>query len=241
MTKILIYLAIWKRPEITELCFMGIDRMKEHPDYTFETLAVISEESMISLCEKYGVKWIMHENLPLGKKKNVGLQKAREFEFDFLMEIGSDDLILNDLLDVYKKFHVKYDFFGIGDCAFVDTESGSCRRYTSSSTYGAGRMISRKALEAMDFVLWPDKLNKGLDNQSVFSLYKKGFKYWQVPDSNIPLVIDVKSETNIWKFNHLLGEPFDLNILLEKLSLKEIEHLKQCWQVNIKSETLTEQ
>lgn len=240
MTKILIYLAAWKRPKITELCFAGIDRMRSHPDFEVDALVVISEESMIPLCQKYGVNWIMHENKPLGKKKNFGLNHAKNFVFDFLMEIGSDDLILNELLDVYKKFMVKYDFFGIRDAAYICSESGACRRLTSSSTYGAGRMISRKALEAMNFSLWKDNIDKGLDNRSVINLYQKGFKYWQIPPSEMPLVIDVKSKENIWKFNHLLGVEYDMNLILEKLSEPEIKLLNECFKAATESESLIE-
>src|SRR5690348_6599448 len=103
ITKLLIYLAVWKRPEITELCLVGLNRLKTHPCFDIDILAVISEESMIPLCEKYGVKWVMSENRPLGRKKNNGLQEARKFEFDYLMEIGSDDLVLNELLDWYAQ------------------------------------------------------------------------------------------------------------------------------------------
>jgi hypothetical protein len=88
-TKILIYLAVWKRPQITELCFLGIQRLRR--SFNVEALAVISEEEMKPLCEKYGVHWVMYKNEPLGEKKNYGLRKAKEFDFEYLMEIGSDD------------------------------------------------------------------------------------------------------------------------------------------------------
>src|SRR6478609_9144885 len=134
-TKLLIFLAVWKRPYITEICFNGIKRLKEHPDYDVQALAVISEEEMIPLCEQYGVNWVMYKNEPLGEKKNFGLQKAKEFKFDYLMEIGSDDLILNELLDDYKNYIGKHDFFGITDAAYVNSETGECRRLTSKATY----------------------------------------------------------------------------------------------------------
>lgn len=230
-TKILIYLAVWKRPEITEMCFAGIERLKTHPDFDIDALAVISEESMIPLCEKYGVHYVEHENSPLGKKKNFGLQAARYFKFDFLMEIGSDDLVLNELLDVYKKFMVKYDFFGVRDAAFICSETGACRRVIGPTKYGAGRMISRAALDKIDFKLWKDNIERGLDNRSEVEMHKVGFRYWQIPPSEMPLVVDVKSDVNLWKFDHLTGQDYDMNLILEKLSTKEVKLLKQCLAV----------
>lgn len=223
--RILVYLAVWKRPEVTELCFKGIQRLQTHPDFEIEALAVISEESMIPLCDQYGVRWVMHENLPLGKKKNFGLQAAREIQFDFLMEIGSDDLVLNSLLDDYKKFIVKYDFIGVREMGFLDLETGLCRRWSSASVYGAGRMISRKALDLVGWKLWRDDLSRGLDNYSVQLLYDNGIKYWQIPPSDHPKVVDVKSEVNIWPFNHLNGGPYDFDKIKEHLTDDENEFL----------------
>jgi hypothetical protein len=227
-TKILIYLAVWKRPEITELCFRGIKRLQTHPDFSIQALAVISEPEMITLCEKYSIAWVMYKNEPLGEKKNAGLQKAKEFEFDYLMEIGSDDLILNELLDDYKKY-LGRDFFGISDAAYINSETGECRRLISKSTYGAGRMISRQALEKANWVLWVDKLSRGLDNNSVFTLQRKGFNYVRISPMEFPGVIDVKSDENLWKFNYFLGVEYDINEVLKRISEEEKEILESLY------------
>lgn len=230
--KILIYLALWKRPQITELCFKGIDRLRQHPDFDIQVLAVASEPEMIPLCEKYNMFVVSHENLPLGKKKNFGLQAAKSFDFDYLMEIGSDTLVLTELLDQYKEYIGVYHFFGIGDAAFIDSETQSCRRVVGASTYGGGRMISRTALEAMNWRIWPDNLNKGLDNASVFKIAREGgFWYQQIKSGEVPLVFDVKSDVNIWPFNHLIGKDYDVNQLLERLSESEVDAIKNLWSV----------
>lgn len=230
--KLLIYLAVWRRPEITELCFMGINRLRKHPNYDINALAVISEPEMITLCNQYGIKWIMHENLPLGKKKNAGLVAAASYDFDYLMEIGSDDLITNDLLTQYLDYIGKYDFFGISDAAYIESENGTCRRLiTDKSTYGAGRMISRKVLDTMAWKLWNDNLNRGLDNDSVRTLQLKGIKFHKVPAANAPGVIDIKSDQNIWKFNYFLGHPYSIDNILPLLSASEVEKLNSLQNV----------
>lgn len=227
--KLLIFLAVWRRPDITEICFMGINRLRS--TWNIEAFAVISEESMIPLCEKYGVKWCMHENEPLGKKKNYGISQAMNLNFDFMMEIGSDDLILDELLNQYTKFFPKYDFFGICDAAYINSETLDCRRYQSKITYGAGRIISRKALEKMNARLWKDNQSRGLDNRSLIELYNKGFKYWQIPPIDYPLVIDIKSQVNIWPFNYHLGVKYDINDLFSRLSKQEVNAIKCLPQV----------
>jgi hypothetical protein len=229
LTKILVYLAVWKRPEITELCFRGIKRLQQHLDFSIQALAVISEDEMIPLCEKYGIAWVMYKNDPLGEKKNFGLQAAKGFDFDYLMEIGSDDLILNELLEDYKNYIGKHEFFGISDCAYINSESGECRRLISKSTYGAGRMISRKSLEAANWVLWNDRLNRGLDNNSVFALQRKNIAYHRVKQGEFPCVIDVKSQQNIWRFNYYLGVPYDIEEILKRISPEEKEILESLY------------
>lgn len=225
--QLLIFLAVWKRPKITELCFLGIERLKEHPDYDIETLAVISEYEMITLCEKYNVHYVFHDNNPLGKKKNFGLQEAKKFNFDYLMEIGSDDLILSELLDTYKS--INHDFFGIRDIVYLNSETGECRRKIGSSTYGAGRMMSRKLLEKVNFRLWRDDLNRGLDNYSIISVMRKRIGYMQIKDGEFPMVIDIKSKDNIWRFDENLGVEFDKKKLFERLSKKEIELIESLY------------
>ena len=227
LCKILVYMAVWKRPHITEICFAGLNRLRKHPDFNIDVLAVISEEEMIPLCERYNVKWVMHENRPLAKKKNFGLKAARHYEIDFMLEIGSDDLVTDSLLTSYKEF-LKYDFFGIRDVAYINSEDGACRRLTSKSTYGAGRMISRKVLEKMNWKLWDDHKEKGLDNNSVFRLAREGIFYRQVPAMPAPGVIDIKSDVNIWAFNYLLGAEYDINLVYEQLSEEEIELIECC-------------
>jgi hypothetical protein len=226
-TKILVYLAVWQRPEITELCFVGIQRLREHPEFDIQVLAVVSETSMFALCKKYDVNYVFSENLPLGRKKNAGLKEAQRFDFDYMLEIGSDDLVLNDLLDWYKpKIEAKELFFGIRDIAFLESDTGECRRLISRSTYGAGRMIHRSVLEKMDWTLWSSHINSGLDNNSVFKMKRIDVHYTAIAPREYPPVIDVKSDTNIWKFNYLLGVEYDKSILFEKLSQKEVEMIE---------------
>jgi len=222
-----IFLAVWKRPEITELCFMGIQRLKKHPNYDISAFAVISEPEMASLCNRYEINWVLTSNYPVGKKKNYGLKHLANYEFDYLLEIGSDDLITNDLLTQYLPYYDQYEFFGISDAVYIESENGECRRHISQkTTYGAGRVISRRLLEMMDFNIWADELSRGLDNSSVANIYSKTkVKFHKIEPTDEPGLIDVKSDENLWKFNYFLGEPYDINKVFAKLSSQEVDQL----------------
>lgn len=233
--KLLVFLALWRRPEITELCFLGLQRLRMHPDFDIQVLAVISEASMIPLCDKYNVHFVYHENEPLGRKKNFGLQRARQFEFDYLMEIGSDDLVLNELLDSYKPMIAKgAELFGINDAAYIDSETGACRRLVSrNSTYGAGRMISRSALEKMNFSIWKDEISKGMDNNSVFAFMRKGIGYQKVPVMDFPGVVDIKSKVNVWHFSNYAraGTEYDIDEIFSRISPDEVSVIKSLYEL----------
>jgi hypothetical protein len=155
----------------------------------------------------------------------------KDIDFDFLIEIGSDDLILGELLDQYQKFFVKYDFFGIGDAAYINSEDLACRRLQSNSTYGAGRAISKKALEKVNYTLWPEKQSRGMDNRSVMRMHKEEIKYWTIPAAEFPCVIDIKSQVNIWPFNYLLGVEYDINEIFSRISAEEVNAIKCLPQV----------
>lgn len=145
--KLLVFLAVWKRPEITEICFVGLNRLIKNSRYPIEAFAVISEESMIPLCDKYNIKWTFYKNEPVGEKKNHGLNEAMKLEWDYLLEIGSDDLVKDELIELYAPNFGKYDLFGTKDAVIINSEDGMCRRLKSDTTYGLGRCMSRKAVD----------------------------------------------------------------------------------------------
>lgn len=145
--QILIYLALWKRPEITEICFLGLNRLRKNSRFPIKIFTVISEESFIPLCEKYDVHYTFYKNEPLGEKKNHGLNEAMKLRWDYLIEIGSDDIIKDELIELYADYFGKYEMFGTKDSVIIDSASGKVRRLQSDTPYGLGRCISRDTIE----------------------------------------------------------------------------------------------
>ena len=140
----LVFLAVWKRPEITEICFMGLNRLKK-AGFPVDFLAVISEDSMKPLCKKYGVEYVEHENLPVGRKKNFGLTQAFKRKWDYLVEIGSDDVLKNETFERYT--NERKDWMSIGNICLINSVDGDCKKLKSSVSYGVGRCLSRDTLE----------------------------------------------------------------------------------------------
>ena len=104
-------IPVWKRPEITEICFSGLDRIRQYRD-NIEVLCIISEDEYKKKCKAHYIEWTFFENR-LGAKKNHGLKKALEKDWDYLIELNSDDIIKNELLDIYDSYFGKWEFFGL--------------------------------------------------------------------------------------------------------------------------------
>lgn len=239
--KLLVFTALWKRPHIARICFHGINRLRRHPDYDITAFAVISEKEMIPLCEEFGVKWLMHDNQPLGRKKNAGLMFCQRFDFDWMMEIGSDDLVLNSLLDDYKPLTERHPFFGICDICFVDSTDGECNRYVNRQTmFGAGRMIRRDVLQRHKWKIWPDDAVNVLDGKSLSVITEKfNIPYTMLRPIDYPQVIDIKSEVGIWPFEAFRGVKYDITDLYEHLSSSEITLIEACYKHELISEGVT--
>lgn len=232
--KVLIYLAVWKRPEITELCFMGLERLRKI--FGTKAFAVISEPEMKALCKRYRVDYCIHDNQPLGLKKNFGLQVAmKRHSFDYIIEIGSDDLLKNEIMEVYP-----WDrhFMGLKSFIQMNSEDGDCRRWgLKDGGFGIGRAISREALEAMRneegrLQLWSDNFNKRLDGNSTMRLAIEGVGQ-KCYFSEEPVAIDVKSQQNIWPYNPNAGEPYEFAKAISGLSYNEVNALKALQRVAV--------
>lgn len=229
--RLLIYLAVWRRPEITEICFMGITRLRESGVFPIEALAVISEESMIPLCEKYNIKHCFYKNEPLGEKLNYGLSQALKLEWDYLIGIGSDDLLKNEILEVYQPYFERHHCIAMDNILFLNSETGGCRFVKSNSRFGAGKAFSRHSLEKVP-KLYNEKLSKGMDNESCFELARNGIGEIRLK-SDKPLIIDIKNDESVWGFHAVrtLGEKYPFDLAVEGLSEQEIEGIKSLQHV----------
>lgn len=126
---------------------MGINRLRESGKFHIDAFAVISEESMKPLCKKYDIDYCFYKNSPLGEKKNFGLTESFKKSWDYMIELGSDDLLKDELLVSYEPWFGKRPILSTDHFFFLDSISGQARRMKSSSLYGIGRAFERKALE----------------------------------------------------------------------------------------------
>ena len=143
--KVLIYFAVHQRLEILKVCLAGIKRLQKHSTaIEYIPFAVCSTKKESTVLSHHGVQNIIHPNQPLGAKKNAGLRAALLLEWDYLLELGSDDLIHESLMDAYLTYMQSgVDFFGVRKVMFYDTISKQVAQWENGFVIGAGRMIKR--------------------------------------------------------------------------------------------------
>jgi glycosyltransferase involved in cell wall biosynthesis len=156
---------LWKRHDVFEIFKQNIRILQRK--YNINLLVVGSEgEVSKKLCK--GFYYVEAENQPLSNKWNAGIQYAKRLEWDYLMIMGSDDII-NDLQFYYDSIEEGYNFIGALDCWTYNRYNdkvyyfGGYDNYRKGESVGAGRVIARWIIEQMDYKLWDTGLKSSLD------------------------------------------------------------------------------
>lgn len=209
--KILILTPVWRRPEILRIFLKRLSC--SFPRWiNWQLVVVLSPEDPEyeinrKLCDRHTV--VHYRNQPLGEKKNAGLNHAKSFEWDYLFELGSDDILNPAIWDFYRPFLEEREaFFGINNFYFYDIhrdragyvegynydDDGGERRYCP---FGAGRMIRRDVVDNAGFNLWRSWWVHGMDGCSRWDLYDRGIMDIVVDIGRMPCLLSLKTLTNL--------------------------------------------
>jgi hypothetical protein len=169
---IAILTPIWGRHELVRLAQHQLAIASDGLDV--ERWIVGSEGKMSSrLAAKCGAQYVEAPNLPLGRKVNIGLRRLRRY--DGVLAIGSDDLLTAGAMRRMIE-HPDADI-----CGFLD-----CYRYIPSRDqllYWPGydgerkgetagcRYYGRRLLELLEWQLWDEKRNSGLDGSAMARIW----------------------------------------------------------------------
>lgn len=162
-------------------------------------------------CEQHGVQYVMMPNEPLGAKWNAAQALAMTGEWDALLILGSDDFIDPVYLEAVKhELSRGFDYLFPATCGMYDVATRravilSQQRANGALSYGAGRVLSRRLVEAVGPMWTPERM-KGLDTDAGARVMAHGFKGQVIgigPD--VPCVTDVKSGVNLWRFDTWAG------------------------------------
>jgi len=240
--KILMMTPLWGRPEIVKLF---VERMEATMPSYCELLPffILSpNDPCLNGLDRLidGYEFTVAENQPLGRKKNLGLTDALRLEWDYYMDMGSDDVWTSLLWDIYEPyFKEKYPFFGLKSLYVYNSltdEAKWVEEYNIDKTdtltaIGPGRCIRRDVLEQA-LPLWRNESHFGQDG------YSSARIFWQtenraemIDNKRLPVVCDIKSSTCLtgWHEFDDLGEPVDV------AWVKEVFHINPLAFKNLKN------
>ncbi|MCR4313383.1 MAG: glycosyltransferase family 2 protein, partial [Candidatus Roizmanbacteria bacterium] len=126
--KILILLPIWGRKKITQICLENLLELQK--DFKIDVLCIVSESWSKVMAFEYGFRFVTAPNDCLGTKMNIGVEAALKLNFDYLMNLGSDDIITKELLDIYTPYFEKnLEMFGSKRLTFIDSKEKKAKTF----------------------------------------------------------------------------------------------------------------
>ena len=157
LDKVIAVTPFWGRPEVSKIFCENCN------DIGLRFIAVTNpqdHENLRILPNHTDLVYSAHQNIT-GRKWNQGLQILKKQDFEYLIVLGSDDL-------VSKKYFqkAKGNYFGLSDALAMDLKTKKFRHwpgYTNNrrgESIGPGRIIHRSILEKLSYNLFPD-IHKG--------------------------------------------------------------------------------
>jgi len=235
--RIAILTAIHNRIELTEIFIERTKRAIEEANTTNEYVLC----SVISIDSKKpknldGRQMLITytDNDPLGKKWNAGMRHARTYaDPDYVMILGSDDLISSSLLELIDhKINQGYEFISFKDLYFYSlnrkrVKFGECGYWDGrgqNRSLGPARVCHRRILEKINWAPWGETKNSGLDGSFI-----KNIKDY-IPEKKKILLslketntycLDIKTEGNINGIGNFELEPIKPEVLMSKFMDKD--------------------
>lgn len=237
--KIGILTCMWRRPEVFRMFAAGMNRLKSKFDII--TLSVGSEGAQSrQLCQEAGINYLEFPNKPLGAKFNAGMSVMKSFNPDYVMIMGSDDVLSTATFQKIWDYCEKgCDKVGFTDLYFFDlyeqslvywpgyghkgTKADSSRK---GEAIGLGRTLSYSILNKMNWHPWKDDINMGLDwcmTQKLKALRTKPIIF-SLKENGL-FAVDLKSKENICHSILYVNQKVDNRIFYSHIPENEIRQI----------------
>lgn len=213
--KIIAITPFWERHKISEIFWENCN------DIDLEVIAITSpyDYENEALAKKNSILTVNHANF-LGTKWQSGINALREFDFNYALIIGSDDLISKKYFTEFAGSHIEKGspYIGTLDAIAMDMNSRKFRYFPGyknwrvNESIGTGRLISKEALECVDYQIFPHK-KKGMDYYLHNRLYNQSINNILIKADMNPYRIGLKEQNSISGI--IGGSPFIYDVNLE--------------------------
>jgi len=159
--------------------------------------------------------WKTAPNRPLAAKWNSGMTLILDPDTAAMLYIGSDDFVDFAYMEhMFELLPGGSDVILINDCHFFDTKTHKCI-YNVFTKVGAGRIISRAALDKVEWIPFRSKweatdaaMDKRFRDIEILSGEKTKFTWEYVSTRETAItLLDVKTSQNNMTFEQMLGRP----------------------------------
>jgi hypothetical protein len=169
--QIKILTAHHNRPKITELFYLGVERLKQDYDIQVVAACTIGDNKSIEVAKKYGAEIHTHPNVPLGKKWNNAWESIKDGEDCCVLIMGDDDLISSEAVGIYYDRCVSGRLVvGMSHCTMYNSDTHEAMTYSYNPNIekciGAGRMFCTKYFEPRQWVKSIRAITVGAESKS---------------------------------------------------------------------------
>ena len=215
------------RPKVFKLFCASMKRLRTQVGIDFPVVCVSGIEDR-KTCDEYGIGHIVHANQPVSRKWDVATRYMRSLNVDYILILGSDDIMSTSLLkSLISEMNKGISLIGIKELYFYGTEKqfkGKLLYIRLTTLAGVCRTIHRSILDKVDWMPWGADKNWGMDGLSM-----KRIRPHITTQSVVEgIVVDVKSSINLNHFsywNSKVKEPTPAKVFYDTLSDEELEIL----------------
>lgn len=220
------------RPAVTEICFMGLDRLRG--EFDMDVIAMYSGE-FEALCRKHDVLGVKYQNLPLSDKWNAGIRHALTLKWDYLMTLGSDNLLANELLRLYEW---QDEAFGITEIGGLDVRTGEKRIFRNGYVIGAGRCIRRDVVERFADMVTVKFKESGVGDDCWSAKHTRKVTRYYAKQLPCDIIEEHSEGSKLWADGINQGLDFSSEVMMVTNGIRQKKVLtKSVLAVDLKSET----
>lgn len=196
------------RPEVTEVFLDSLDRVV---DRFYEE--GIRAETFIGFTNGQNMdgwwcaEYYEFSNALVGQKHNLLLQASMEWGWDYMIQLGSDDLLLDSAIkQIAEEIKQGTEYWAFKELWVCNPKIRKIKYHVSHQPFGAGRGFSRQRVEQVlntKGVFWTPEKQRGLDGDSG-RRFSQVTNLWPKILAGAP-VVDIKTKENLngWhKFPH---------------------------------------
>ena len=219
--------CVWQRHDVTAVFWVAYKHLRDWwADHEVIPVVAVSDDPVHRKLAPPETVFCEMPNAPLGRKFNATLTAAREIGADVVCITGSDDVMCERVahaLDVHIVDATPY--VGLRDLYFHETWTGRTgywpgyhQRHRIGEPAGCHRLIRREVLEGLDWHLWEDERDRGMDHSSFKSLARVHAEPALITVRDLDgCAVDLKSATNLWSYDHVMPQTLPDDTILDRL------------------------